>query len=286
MATQINNTASVEYAYGRSGFDSATSNVATTSLIEDYAISATKQSLNSSFRPGENITYAVAVRNDGTEPLYSVTISDDLGGANSPLSFVEGTGYVVVQGTSSQIVPTTLNPLTFTLSGVLPAGETANIFFVARVNSALAEDITSITNTVSVNAREGSATGTIISVSPSPTVTLPLEDYALLTITKEVSEPEIVPNQVFDYVITIENSGSLDATNVVVTDTLPEGFVINSIVSVTNGVTTTYTSANYTLDPSTNTLTLPTGGGVSLVVPASSGGVAGVTTITINGQIN
>ena len=37
MATQINNTASVEYSYGRSGYDSATSNIATTSLIEDYA---------------------------------------------------------------------------------------------------------------------------------------------------------------------------------------------------------------------------------------------------------
>ena len=286
MATQINNTASVEYAYGRSGFDSAVSNVATTSLIEDYAISATKQSLNSAFRPGENITYVVAVQNDGTEPLYSVTVSDDLGGTNSPLSFVEGTGYVVTQGTATQIVPTTLNPLTFTLSGVLPADETAYIFFEARVNSSLGEDVVSITNTATVNAREGSATGPIITVSPSPTVTLPLEDYALLTITKDVSEQEIVPNQAFNYVITIENSGSLDATNVVVTDTLPEGFVINSIVSVTNGVTTTYTTADYTLDPSTNTLTLPTGSGVNLIVPAASGGVSGVTTITINGQIN
>ena len=286
MATQINNTASVEYSYGRSGYDSATSNIATTSLIEDYAISATKQSLNESFRPGENITYVVTVNNDGTEPLYAVSISDDLGGTGTPLIFVEGSGLAVYDGTTYPLVPTTLSPLSFTLPVILPAGESATFLFVARVNSSLPSTVTEITNTVTVTGREGSTTGTVITVSPNPTATISLEDYALLSITKEVSATEIVPDQAFDYVITIENNGSLDATNVVVTDTLPAGFTINSIVGVTGGVSTTFTPADYTVDPTTNTLTLPTGGGVSIVVPASSGGVAGTTVITINGQIN
>ena len=286
MATQINNSASVTYAYGRSGFDSATSNVATTSLIEDYAISATKQTLNASFRPGENITYVVTVNNDGTEPLYAVSISDDLGGTGTPLIFVEGSGLAVYDGTTYPLVPTTLSPLSFTLPVILPAGESATFLFVARVNSSLSSTVTEITNTVTVTGREGSTTGTVITVSPNPTATISLEDYALLSITKEVSATEIVPDQAFDYVITIENNGSLDATNVVVTDTLPAGFTINSIVGVTGGVSTTFTPADYTVDPTTNTLTLPTGGGVSIVVPASSGGVAGTTVITINGQIN
>ena len=286
MATQINNTASVEYSYGRSGYDSATSNIATTSLIEDYAISATKQTLNESFRPGENITYVVTVNNDGTEPLYAVSISDDLGGTGTPLIFVEGSGLAVYDGTTYPLVPTTLSPLSFTLPVILPAGESATFLFVARVNSSLSSTVTEITNTVTVTGREGSTTGTVITVSPNPTATISLEDYALLSITKEVSATEIVPDQAFDYVITIENNGSLDATNVVVTDTLPAGFTINSIVGVTGGVSTTFTPADYTVDPTTNTLTLPTGGGVSIVVPASSGGVAGTTVITINGQIN
>jgi len=286
MATQINNTASVAYAYGRSGVDSATSNVATTSLIEDYAISATKQSLNSSFRPGENITYSINVRNDGTEPLYLVTISDDLGGAGQPLSFVEGSGLAVVNGVTSTVVPTTINPLTFTLSSPLASGESATLVFVTRVSSSLAETIDEITNTATVTAREGSLTGDIITVSPNPSTTLLLEDYAQLNVTKEVSASEIVPNQAFDYVITIENLGSLDATNVVVTDQLPAGFTINSISAVTNGVSTSYEPADYTIDPTTNTLTLPTNDTKAIVVPASVGGVSGITVITINGQIN
>lgn len=286
MATQINNTASVAYAYGRSGVDSATSNVATTSLIEDYAISATKQSLNSSFRPGENITYSINVRNDGTEPLYLVTISDDLGGAGQPLSFVEGSGLSVVNGVTNTVVPTTINPLTFTLSSPLASGESATLVFVTRVSSSLAETIDEITNIATVTAREGSLTGDIITVSPNPSTTLLLEDYAQLNVTKEVSASEIVPNQAFDYVITIENLGSLDATNVVVTDQLPAGFTINSISAVTNGVSTSYEPADYTIDSTTNTLTLPTNDTKAIVVPASVGGVSGITVITINGQIN
>ena len=286
MATQINNTASVSYAYGRSGLDSATSNVATTSLIEDYAISATKQSLNSSFRPGENITYVVNITNDGTEPLYLVTISDDLGGVGTPLSFVESSGLFIVNNTTSVVVPTTLNPLTFTLTTPLLSDESATLVFVARVSSSLGDTVNEITNTATVTAREGSTTGDIITANPSPSITLQLEDYAQLSLTKEVSASEIVPNQAFDYVITIENTGSLDATNVVVTDQLPTGFVVNSITAVTNGVSTSYDASDYSIDPVTNTLTLPTNDLKAIVVPAAVGGISGITVITINGQIN
>ena len=286
MATQINNTASVSYAYGRSGLDSATSNVATTSLIEDYAISAIKQSLNSSFRPGENITYVVNITNDGTEPLYLVTISDDLGGVGTPLTFVEGSGLFIVNNTTSVVVPTTLNPLTFTLTTPLLSDESATLVFVARVSSSLSSTVEEITNTATVTAREGSTTGNIITVTPNPSTTLLLEDYAQLNVTKEVSASEIVPNQPFDYVITIENLGSLDATNVVVTDQLPSGFVINSITAVTNGVSTSYDASDYSIDPVTNTLTLPTNDLKAIVVPAAVGGISGITVITINGQIN
>ena len=86
MATQINNVASAIYGYGRDSSGSAVSNIATTNLIEDYAISGVKTPLKTEFRPGENVTYQIYVRNDGTLPLYNVTISDDLGGVGTPLS--------------------------------------------------------------------------------------------------------------------------------------------------------------------------------------------------------
>ncbi len=286
MATQINNTASVTYGYGRNSQSSAVSNVAVTNLVEDFAIFGSKTPLNLEYRPGENVTFQVYVRNDGTQPLYNVTISDNLGGAGTPLSFVAGTGSVNVAGVNSSIIPTTTNPLTFTLTNPLAAGEQVTLTFVMRVDPALASTITSITNTATITANEGSATGTLISVTPAPTATITLEDFALLSVDKAVSSNEIFPGQAFDYTITIENSGVLEARGVEITDVLPAGFVINSITSTSNGIQTTYNTGDYTVDASTNTLTLPTGSGAEIIVPAAVGGVNGITVIKLTGTIS
>ena len=69
-------------------------------------------------------------------------------------------------------------------------------------------------------------------------------------------------------------------------DTLPAGFTITGVQSVTNGVTTTYTPADYTLDTATNTLTLPgTGSAVTISVPAATAAGPGVTTIIVSGTV-
>lgn len=286
MATTINNFASATYGYGRDGQDSAVSNVATTSLIEDFAISGSKTALKTEYRPGENIAYQVYIVNNGTQPLYNVSVTDDRGGSNTPLSFISGSAFLNLNGTNSQIIPTTSNPLTFTLTTPLDSGDQATITYMMRVNAGLSEDINSITNTAQITANEGVSTGDEIFVDPAPSATITLEDYAYLTILKDVSESEIVPGQTFSYTITLENSGNLEANGVVVTDTLPNGFTISSITSQTNGVTQTFTPSDYTVDIVTNTLTLPSGSPLSLSVPAANSGVAGVTIITITGSIS
>ena len=285
MAT-INNTASVTYNYGRSESGSAISNTATTNLIEEYSISATKLSNNQTFRNGENITYQVAVTNDGTSSLYNVTVIDNLGGTPSPMTFLDGSATYNVNGITSYIIPTSVNPLTFVLPSPLASGETAIITYVARVSSGLAEDVDVIVNTATITANEGSETGDVITVNPSPSNTIVRGDFADVTLTKNVSASQITSGELFSYTITLSNSGNLDATGVIITDTLPEGFEIISVTSETNGVTTTYSASDYTVDASTNTLTLPTGGTLSLSVPAAIGGLSGTTVVTITGSIN
>ena len=286
MATQINNVASATYGYGRDSQASAVSNIATTNLVEEFAIFGTKTPLNLEFRPGENITYQVYVRNDGTLPLYNVTVSDDLGGVGTPLSFVLGTATVNIDGTNTSIIPTSVNPLTFVLPTPLAAGSQATITFVMRVSAGLDSSVESITNTASITANEGSVAGDVISVDPAPTATITLEDFALVTINKSVSADEILPGEVFSYTISLENSGNLNANGVVVTDVLPGGFDINSITAVTNGVQTIYSPGEYSVDPTTNTLTLPVGSGAEIIVPAATASGSGLTTITITGTIN
>lgn len=284
MATQINNTAGVTYGYGRSGLGTSSSNIASTNLIEEYAISSIKSTLNSGFRPGDNITYMITVRNDGTAPLFNVQISDDL--ANTNLLFVEGSGMLNINGTNTEITPTSTDSnLVFTLPQSLAGGDQATITYVAKVSPLIGTAIREITNTATVTAHEVSDSGTLITVSPNPSVTLQIDDYADLVVNKDVSANEIVPGQQFSYTITLENSGNLIANNVVLTDVLPTNFTISSITSLSNGELTTYDASGYTVGDN-NTLTLPTGSGTAITVPAAVGGVSGTTTITITGSIS
>lgn len=285
MAT-INNIASVTYSFGRSETASAVSNTATTNLIEEYSISGSKITNNETFRNGENLTYQISVSNDGTSSLYNVTISDDLGGASNPLTFLDGSGTYNINGITAGIIPTGVRPLVFVLPSPLASGETATITFVARVNSALDSGVDSITNTATITANEGSTTGTQISVSPKPTVTIARGEFADVTLTKDVSSAQITAGETFSYRITLLNSGNLDATGVIVTDTLPEGFTIDSVTSETDGVTTTFSAGDYSVDASTNTLTLPSGSTLSITVPAARDGVSGTTVVTITGSIS
>ena len=285
MATPINNTASITYGYGRSGTDSAVSNTATTNLIEDYAISAYKLSNNQSFRVGENITYQLHISNDGVLDLYNVTMSDDLGGTGNPLTFIDGSATLSIDGITTVLTPTTINPLVFTIPSVLNAGQNAIITYVARVNSSLPQEIESITNTVIVSANEGSVTGQQIVVNPNPTTTITRAEYAEVQVTKNVSVSEVSVGDTFSYTLTLSNSGNVDATGVIVTDTLPEGFVISSITSLTGGIQRVFQPTEYSVDPSTNTLTLTTGSVETITVPAAVNGNSGTTVITITGSI-
>lgn len=285
MATPINNTASITYGYGRSGTDSAVSNTATTNLIEDYAISAYKLSNNQAFRVGENITYQIHVSNDGTLDLYNVTVSDNLGGTGLPLTFLDGSATLNINGVNTTITPTTVNPLVFTIPSVLGAGERAVITYVARVSSSLDTSIQEITNTATISANEGSVTGPVITVSPNPQVTLERAEYAEVSVTKNVSSNEVVVGETFSYTLTLSNSGNLDAFGVIVTDTLPDGFVVSSIIALTNGVQRVFQPSEYSVDPVTNTLTLTSGSAETITVPAAVNGNSGMTIITITGAI-
>lgn len=282
----INNSASATYDYGTSQTGSAISNVASANLLETYSITGVKGALSGTFRPGENETYYIQVTNNGTSSLYDVTVSDDLGGATNPLTYVSGTGYFVINEVFTALTPTSLNPLVFTLPEPLVSGQTATILYVARVADSVSQEQTEIINTASISAREGSATGDIITVDPSPTATLTQEDYASVSLTKSVSTDTITAGVPFSYTIMLENSGNLPASGLVITDTLPEGFVINSIISTSSEGTVVYDTTDYSVDAQTNTLTLPTSADKEIIVPASEGGVPGQVNVIITGQFN
>lgn len=284
MAITLNNTANIEYNYGNET-DYANSNLVTTVLAEDASLSAEKISLNTSWRPSENITYLIRIVNTGLEPLYVVTIQDNLGGETSQLlSYVENSAQLYFDDTLMAINPTSITPLTFVLPNELPAGESALISYIAKTEGDIDPEIIEITNNATITGRRTSASGSLVTVTPSPSVTLPIANYADVRVEKLVDKQEIRTGEELTYTLNIRNSGNTDATNIIVSDVLPENFNITSITSETNGVITTFTADEYTIGEN-NTLTLPTSQTKSITVPANDGTQDGLTIITIVGTI-
>ncbi len=289
MSTPLNNQASVKYLYNNNNSSgSANSNTVTTHLLDQYTLSASKSALSPTFRPGENISYVVRVVNNGSGDLYTVTVSDDLGGggASAPLVYQTGSLRVFVDGAPVTVTPDSQpGALTVVLPAPLPAGSSAILVYTSQVRSDIPFSLQSITNTAQVNARGGSASGTVLSVTPSPSATITREAYAELCIHKEADKQTIMPGDTLTYTFVLTNQGNEDAQSVTLTDTLPTGFHVTRVTVNTDGVTTVLDPSQFTVD-SNNTITIPNSSGPSIRVPAATSTAPGVTTVTIAGTVS
>lgn len=284
MATIINNLANISYKYGTLT-DTAVSNVATTSLSETFSLTASKTSNNSNWRPQENLTYNIRIENTGVEPLYDVSIQDNLGGNPTRLlTYIADSARMFRNGVLTNVVPTSTSPLTLVIPETLEAGEIVVFTYVAKVITDIDSSINEITNEVTVVGHETSITGPTITVTPVPSLTLPKADYASVRITKSVDKDTISRGDTLTYTFELENSGNIEATNVVIKDSLPQDFEIQSIVSETNGVQTVFETTDYSLNAD-NELVLPTSVTKTISVPAAIISGNGLTTVTIVGTI-
>ena len=261
MPTQITNQANIAFNYGNVA-GSATSNIATTTLLDPLA--AEKRSLGATYRAGERITYTISVVNNGNTTLQNVTVTDNLGvytvGTNmyTPLTYV-GDAVLYVNGVYVSSLEGT--PVADGISFVIPTlapGANALILYTADVNDfAPLADGSTIVNTATVGAM-----GITTLVVTSNTITV--EDYADITITKEMSPNPVSDGDVLTYTFTIRNFGNTPATNVVLTDQFAPA---PTAITVTVGGEI-IPATNYTYE--NGLLTLPTGTGFTMVVPAAT----------------
>ena len=287
MAT-ISNQASVSYTYsGASGTESALSNVSNTTLIESFSLEVNKESYQENFTNGENITYTIKITNTGLNTISNFTLVDDLGeidGGVVPLVYQDGSARIYSESIDiTPITPTSTNPLTFTFDNEIPVGDSLVLSYVATVSGSLPSNITSITNNATVTSINNNPVTRIDeTITGDDSHTITREQSANLVITKGVSTESVTSGDMYFYTITLSNLGSLPATGVVLTDTLPQGFTVISIDLKQNGSTTTLDSSSYNIDPTTNTLTLPTGS-FTLEVAGYQEGIDNSVVITING---
>lgn len=287
MPTPLNNQASIRYSYD-SGTGSANSNTVTTNLLDQYTIAATKTPLLPTFRPGESLTYVLRVVNNGSGDLYNVTVADDLGGggANAPLVYQEGSLRAYLDSDPVTVVPTAqAGTLSVTIPGPLAAGQVALVVYSARVRPDAPFGLASITNTAGVTANGGSATGAVVTVTPSPTATALRASYAEVAIYKEADKQNVTAGEPLTYTFTMTNTGNQAAGAVTLTDTLPAGFAVTQVTVDSGAGTVVLPSTGYTVDTTTNTITIPSATGTPIQVAAATAAAPGVTTVTVTGTV-
>ena len=259
---------------------STNSNIATGELID--LLTATKTAVADSYRPGDEITYAVSVVNTDTTPYNGITLADDLGGgANAPLTYVDGSLRLFIDG-ELQPTPATANTAPLSLTGIsVPVGSNALILYQATVNNyASPEPGSTLTNTVTV-AAGGSTT--------TAAATLPIAEAADLAISKSISPTTVRENGRVTYTFTVFNYGNSPVTadgDAVITDTfapvLSDLAVAFNGAAWTEGTNYTYTGGTFTTLPGQITVPAatftqsPTGEYVT---------TPGVSTLTVTGTL-
>ena len=183
------------------------SNTVTGEILE--TVSVEKSAVSGSYGAGDTLSYAVSLVNSGPADAAGLTLTDDLGAyeldgaALYPLSYVDGTARLFVNGVLQPAPAVTAGP-PLAFSGVtVPAGGSAVLVYEAAVTAyAPLAAGSEITNTVTV-------TGSGVDVSASATV--PVEDAAVLRITKALSPAAVPANGELSYSFEISNTGNSGA---------------------------------------------------------------------------
>lgn len=239
------------------------SNTVTGEILE--TVSVEKTAVSGSYGAGETLSFAVSLVNSGPAEAAGLTLTDDLGAYELdgetlyPLSYVDGTAHLFVNGVLQPAPAVTAGPPLVFSEISIPAGGSAVLVYEAAVTeyAPLAAG-SEITNTVSV-------TGSGVNVSASATV--PVEDAAVLKITKALSPAAVPANGELSYSFKISNTGNSEAgeaDEVVVSDNFDP--ILTNLAASLDGAKWAR-GVQYSYDEATGTFaTLPG----QITVPAAS----------------
>lgn len=206
----------------------------------------------------QNLTYRLTVRNNGPDRATRVFVLDTL-----------PNGVTFVSATASQGACTSGAVNISCYLGALANGASATVTIVVR-----SPNPGTITNLAKVSSDEVDPNGANDSASAATGVVA-----SDLSVTKTHTPVTVFPGQNIDYSVVIRNAGMVDATGVVVTDTLPPGVSFVS-ASATQG---SCTRANNTITCNLNNLARSAMATVTIVVRAEASGLI-ANTVSVGGN--
>ena len=256
--TSVTNTATV--TSGNYDTDSSNNEASATTAVTPVADLGVTKTAPATVVASTDVSFDVAIENLGPSDAANVSLTDLLPAGTTFVSATQNSG------------PTFTCDATITCTrATFAAGATASFTFVLNVDPSVTGTLTNTatiaTTTQDPNANNDSDT-TSTNVTPAP---------AELSIEKTANVTSGAPGTAATYTIVVTNNGPGAATNVVVTDPLPDGVALTS-ASSTQGTcsgTTTVTCTIGTLtDGATATITL------DVILPQNAGDVTNTASVT------
>jgi len=197
--------------------DNTATDTDTLNAVPDYRITKTLNGSPSNVSPNEIVTYSIVVENIGDQNGTGVVVTD-----RYPTDALTD---VVAPGAAS--IDTTTGTITWNIGNLDGDGESVLLTVTGRVRPTLATSIHDLINDVSVTDD--------LSNGPDPTPgnnsdddVTPILARPDLVIEKTDGDVEDVrPGETVVYTIDFANQGLQEATNVVITETVPEGSSFN-----------------------------------------------------------
>jgi uncharacterized repeat protein (TIGR01451 family) len=194
-----NGTVLTNSAYFFGGSGQKVSDIVTTTVTSSHTLAVAKGDLNDPVAAGARLTYTISYTVTGNEAASSATISDTV-----PVNTWYANCYGGVScSESSGVVRWSL--------GTVNPGASGVVTLVVTVTAPLLDN-TILTNTALFSDAAG------LKVTAVETTAVVAVD---LYVTKTVEPPVALPGWIVTYTITYQNRGSITATNVLITDTVP-----------------------------------------------------------------